>query len=621
MSTKTCPQCGATTVAQARFCGQCGRTFGDGVAGVTTEPGTRAIATTVDEATADPPTVDAPSAAADARGGLGKTRILGGAGESRTEPLAPAVALGKAGSDKQTMLGMPAVDLSPRAEEPAQAPPPAQALLSANKTMLGVAIPGIAPTHEVEPPPAAFRGQAGTLLGVAVPGVAPTSAGAPPPWRPPQERAPAPPPAPPPIVPAPAPLEVEPLPAAPRAPKKEGVPAIVVVGIVFAVVAVLGTAAAVLAMRSGAPLTARPQLDESGKESLAIRCESCPDGTVVSLGAASARVEGKAAVLPLPEPLSIGDNGLEMSVDRPAPGRDETVKVHVPVAYRVKADLSTLSAASPAITVLVEAAPGTEVVVDDRPVVLDTAGRGTQSVDVSAEVSGPSDDAKAIDRKIAFAIKPKGAPAPETGELVVRAAVVPLHVDAPGRELYTDRATGNVAGQTRPGGTVTIDGQSVAVDPEGRFAVRVELPTQGDKTITIVANAPPLAPRTVRAKLVRVASLDASARALEAKGPLGFDAYGADPASKRGELVAVDGEILEIRVSQGHTVMLVDEKKTCGPGGGACIVRVVHGEEIRAARGDGVRVYGRVEGTVSSGGKSVPAVEGALAMTLPAGKR
>ncbi|MBX3264381.1 MAG: zinc ribbon domain-containing protein, partial [Labilithrix sp.] len=48
MSTKPCPQCGATVPAQARFCGQCGRTFAD-------PPGARAIPTTVDEATADPP--------------------------------------------------------------------------------------------------------------------------------------------------------------------------------------------------------------------------------------------------------------------------------------------------------------------------------------------------------------------------------------------------------------------------------------------------------------------------------------------------------------------------------------------------------------------------------------
>src|SRR5262249_50799844 len=155
-------------------------------------------------------------------------------------------------------------------------------------------------------------------------------------------------------------------------------------------------------LRSGVPLTAQPQLDESGRESLRIRCESCPDGTTVALGASSARLASHAAELPLPAPLSIGDNDLEMRIERPPPGRGETVKIHVPAAYRVKAALSTLTAAPPAITVRVEAATGTEVVVDGKRVTLDTTGKASPTIDVTAEVEGPSDDLKTIDRKIPF---------------------------------------------------------------------------------------------------------------------------------------------------------------------------------------------------------------------------
>ncbi len=559
-------------------------------------------------------------------------------------PLGGTVSLGAAG----TMLGMPAVDLPPasqRAQQqaPTQQPPPA--FPTAQKTMMGVAIPGIAPTRD--PAPAGPPQVAGTLIGVAMPGIAPLGNAPPAGHAPPPEqpRHPAsdqriaaaprsqphlggPPPsssrqrqAAPPIVPAPAPLVMEPLPEAPRKPAKKGIPAIAVVAIVFVLVAVVAGGAGLFIWRSGAPLSAQPQLDESGKESLKIRCESCPDGTTITLGASSATVQAGGAVLPLPAPLSIGDNDLTMQIDRPASGRDESVKIHVPVAYRVKADLTTLTNAPPVITVRVEALPGTEISVDGKPVALDANGKAAHPIDVSAEVDGPSDEQKALDKKIPFSIKPKGAAAPEAGQLVVHTGVVPLHVDAPGRELYTDRTTANVAGQTKPGGTLTIDGQNVALDEKGHFGVRVELPAEGEKVLTITANAPPLAPRTMRARVTRVASLDAGAKALDAKTPVAFDVYGADPASKLGQRVVIDGEVLETRVAQGHTVLLIEEKKACAAGG--CILRLVQGEDLaKVARGDTIHAYGTVIGTVSSGGKTVPDIEGSLLTVVKsAGKK
>lgn len=476
--------------------------------------------------------------------------------------------------------------------------------------MLGVAIPGVAPTHE-EPP--AARSRAGTLLGMALPEAA-AEARAPRP-APVPPTAPAPPP---PVVPAPAPLELEPLPAALSLPKRSGVPAVAVVAAVFVVVVLAGALALALALRSGAPITARPKLDESGVEALEIQCDSCPDGTVVSLGASTTTIAGHAAILPLPAPLSIGDNVLPMTLVRPGSGRTKTVKVFVPVAYRVKTDLSTLGAAPPTITVRVEAKPGAEVIVDGRPVTLDEGGHGAQTIDVADETLGPSREGTAISRDIPFSVALSGREREEGGTLVVRAGVVPMHLDAPGRELYTDRPTGNVAGQTKPGAIVTIDGQPAPVDADGRFGVRVELPV-GEKTITIAASAPPLATRTARAKLVRVASLEAAAEELASRRPLGFDAYSDDPERRVGELAVVDGEVVELRALLGHTVLLIEEKKTCPAGGRACLVRVVHGEEVRATRGDAVRAFGLVAGSASAGGRSMPDIEGVL--VVPAGKR
>jgi hypothetical protein len=528
----------------------------------------------------------------------------------------------------RTVLGMPATELPRPAgatPQPAQAIPQQQAMAPAHKTMLGVAIPGIAPTgasvQPVASSPAAhgpmqLPSRQGTMMGVAVPGIAPTHAADARQAAHPQQQAPArePPPR---IVPAPPPLVVEPIPQTPRiGGPRGGVPAVAVVGILIALVLVLGGVGAYVALRGAGPLTARPQLDETGKESLQIGCPSCPDGTLVSLGASSVTVKAANALLPLPAPLSIGENDLVVHLDRPGAGRDEDVKIHVPVSYRVRADMTTLTARPPAITVRVEAQAGSIVEVDGKPLALDAAGRASYTLELSKETEGPSDDQQTFDKKIPFSITPKDG-APEKGELGARAAIVPLHLDAPGLMLVTEKSTAPVSGQTRPNATLTVDGQAAPVDDKGRFGVRIELAAVGEKVVEIVASAPPLAPRIVRAKVFRAASLEAFAKDLASEMPLAFDVFGADPASKAGQKAVVEGEVVEARVASGHSMLLVEERKACAKAT-TCLVRVDHGEELKVARGDSVRVYGTLVGGVASGGKSVPDVDASLVIVLPA---
>jgi hypothetical protein len=481
--------------------------------------------------------------------------------------------------------------------------------------MLGVAIPGIAPTH------ASGGGHGAT---VQMPQAAPVSAQQHHPRMPSQVQNTALGVMPPPdlkIVPRPKTLidadVALPLPVAPEVPQKKGVSVFALVGILFALVAVAGGGIAFFALRNGGALTAIPQLDENGRESLKIGCTSCPDGTTVALGASTATVQAGAAVLPLPAPLSIGDNDLVVKIERPAGGRHEDVKVHVPVAYRVRADLSTLASKPPAITVRIEATPGSEVSVEEKPIALDATGRGSYAIDLAKETEGPG-DAKTFERKIPFAITPKGGK-PESGQLTARTTIVPLALDAPGRELFTDKGSAAVAGQTRPGTAITIDGQPVPVDAQGKFGVRVELTAVGEKPLEIVAAAPPLAPRIAKVKVTRVASLADAAKGEDAQNPVGYDVFGADPASKVGQKAVVEGEVVEARATAGHTVLLIEDKKKCAKGA-SCLVRVVHGEDDKAARGDTVRAYGRVLGSVTASGKTVPDLEATLVLSLKAAK-
>jgi hypothetical protein len=670
VNTRPCPICGHPLTADARFCSQCGSTIDPNVHEEVTvaRDSSKLLKTLLEESPfgsqqmkaaaaakapsdpalgqtlADPLKTDAiaaqlaatdPAAKPADAAPVMKTMMLGGttAPEKKPEksplsasvyspggsdapvvasvsPSGPPTPILAPGSDKRTMLGMPAADLPP----PQQGPPQQEQPL---RTMLGVAMPGIAPTGTSSdaPPPGpgpAFASEKGTILGVAVPGIAPTGGG--PPIASRVQATQQLPMAPPPIIPAPPPLIEEPLPEAPAVPHKRGVPVFAVILIVFVITALLGGAGAWVALRTGGPLTAQPQLDESGKESLKLGCPTCPDGTTVTLGASAATVQSGTAVLPLPVPLSIGENDLVVKLDRPGTGRDEEVKVHVPVAYRVRADLTTLSARPPVITVRVEATPGSDVKIDDKPLALDGNGKGSYAIDLSHDTDGPSDDAKTFDRKIPFAITPKGGK-PESGQLIARTGIVPLHIDAPGLWLTTDRPNAPVAGQTRPGATVTIDGAAAPVDAQGKFGVRVPIPDNGDKTLEIVASSPPLAPRIVHTKVTRVASLVDAAKDAASQSPLTYDGYAADPASKAGQKVAVEGEVVEARTGQGHAVLLVEEKKGC-PKGQSCLVRVTHGEEVHLNHGDHVRAYGRITGVVSASGKSVPDIDAAIVIAV-----
>lgn len=568
---------------------------------------------------------------------------------AQVPPVAPAPAKTSAPAAR-TMLGMPATALpSVRAPEAPPPPPAAPPVGSASKTMLGVAIPGIAPTQGVTSTPAAaptpagsppgapeggarqLPSKQGTLLGVAIPGIAPAgpAGGAQPsPQGAPHVHsgvptaygmgavAPVALPAPP-IVPPPPPLHDEPLPAGPALPAKRGVPAVAVVAIVMVLLAVAAIVIA-LTMRGSPALTAQPQLDDTGRESLRLECTTCPDGTIAKLGVSTATFTGTKTVLPLPVPLSIGENTLVIAIDRPASGRDEEVKIHVPVAYRVRADLGTLSGTPPSVTVRVEAVPGTQVQVEGKPLALDANGKGAYAIDVTSEVSGPSDESKTIERKIPFSITPKDGKA-ETGELLARVVVVPLRIDAPGPLLYTERSNAPFAGQTKPGATVMVEGSAAAVDAQGRFGVRAELPAPGERTFLVVSSAPPLAPRTARLRVVRVASLEAQAKELEAKGPVPFGVFSKDPAANVGKDGLVEGEVVRASTDPSHAVLLVEDKKTCS--GAPCLARILHGEEIKVQPGDTVRAFGRVNGTVSAGGQTVPELDAALVLVVPRGAR
>ncbi len=422
-----------------------------------------------------------------------------------------------------------------------------------------------------------------------------------------------------PVLPLPAPYVDDvsmPSPPMPRA--KSGVPLAVVVALVAGLVLV-GGLAIVLLKPSAPPMTGQPRLDAQGNQVLHLRCENCPDGTVVALDASNATFKAKEADLPLTKPLEVGENNLVLKVDRPGTGRDEEVKLPVPLGFYVRADLSDIGAKPPVITVRVAAMPGTLVTVDAKPLALDPSGKGAYALDVSTDTEGPADDVRVIDKKIAYTVTIKGSPA-QGGTVNARIAVVPLRIDEPSAHSVTTTGSFTIAGQAAAGAAVTIEGKPAgSVQPDGSFIETRSTSAAGEagETLEIRASAQGRAPRTVHLTVRKVASLAAEAKAREATALATYDQIAPDIAAKVGQPAVLAGEVLEARVTGHQSVALLNDTRGCKSG--PCLARIVASEDAKLARGASVRVYGSVTRAVTtSAGKTVPELQADFVL---AGKR
>ncbi len=579
----TCPKCNQPLADQAKFCGKCGAPTSDASMKTLVEfaaPVSRPLDRTQIDATRPDVPAFAPPA-----------------------PAAPTPVVNRAAIAK-TMIGVAAADLQPSPAPQPQAPPGQRAAVG--KTMLGVAIPGIAPTSPGQPP-----ARSGTMLGIAIPGIAPLRAGGP------QQATPTPArqahPAPPiePIVPMPAPfIDDEAVPAAPPRPRRSGVPLSAVAGILAGIVLIAGIAVALL-WKGAPPIFARPTLDAQGRETLQMSCESCADGTQIVFGGNKTEFRAHEATLLLATPLQVGENALALQIYRPGMGRDETLKIVVPVTFRIRADMSNVSAKRPLIIVRVEAVAGSEVEVDGRSVTLDAEGRGSHSVDISAETEGQSPSAKRVEKKIPYSVAHKGSPR-SSGTLPVGVAVVPLQLDAPGSHAVTDQRSILVAGQSTVGAKITINGEAVTSDVTGAFAKSIAAPAPGNVEVEVSAAAPQQATRSVHLTVRRVESLEAEAKAAEATPPLSYDAVKDDITSHVAQRVLVEGEIIDTRVAGRQTIIVLSDTRGCAKKAdpNECLARVLFGGEDTRKKGERVRVFGRITRAVAAqNGRNVPEIE------------
>ncbi len=617
---RACSQCGTPNDDARAVCGVCGAPLPAQAAPRAAAPspqqtmlGMPAMAPPSDLARTLVGTADPASAAYSAPATL-PSPGAGQAGMQRTmlgiAPIAPQAAppvappAGNPGAMK-TMLGIAPLSSAAGAPSahPASVVPGSTTLPSHGPGATGPSAPApqgaVAPPASQAAPSSALASNMKTVLGVAMPGIAPLNPGV----------AKAPPtPA---YVPAPAPY------SAPVGPtdddlsvlpsrRKGTIHVVAILAIGGAVMLGLAAVAFALFWRSPKPLQASLVADGEGKESLEIQCEGCADGATIAAGTARAVVRDRRATLALSKPLAVGDNELSLTIER-GDGRTDDVTIVVPVDYRIRADVSALSEEPPKLRLTVEATKGTAVAVDGKPVALDASGRGSYDLDVSQALTGPSAEGGRIERKVPYTVTPpEGAAA--TGEVAIGLPIAQLRVDAPGTGIVVEAPNFMLAGRTQKGGNVAVAGRPITVDPSGRFAQLMNVSSEGETTITVRASLADHAPRLVPIRVKRVKSLTEEAVEFRKKATDSYAGIATDIDSKQGWAVALEGKVVEARNDDHSTVVLLDVARGCAEA--PCVARLVHGARLSLQKGDRISAFGKITKPVEglSAGKQVPEV-------------
>jgi hypothetical protein len=377
----------------------------------------------------------------------------------------------------------------------------------------------------------------------------------------------------------------------------------------------VGGIVAVLVAPKSAPLRGEARVDGAGNDVLHVTCEGCPDGTKLMLtGGTATEVKGHEADLAVPAPLKIGENQLDVAVDRPGAGRDESLRLTVPIAYRLKPDLGPLQGPTPAVHILVEATPGSTATVLGKQVTLGPDGKGTHVIDLREELTGQAAQAKQITREIPYTVAVPGQ-SPESGKVSLRVGVPALVLESPTGNMVTDAATFTVAGSTAKGAGVSVAGHPLSVDTQGRFSQLMNISSEGTTDAEIRATAPPLAPRIVKIHVRRVASLAAEAKQREGQLKATYADVLGEGAAAAGKAILWKASVLEIAGTNTQRVAVVEVTSGCAKK--PCLARLTLPGAAGVAKGDPLTIAGNILGSVSVRGSEVPDIEAEFVVKGP----
>lgn len=441
------------------------------------------------------------------------------------------------------------------------APPAAPVMLGGNRTILGVARPGIAPLNPgeakaVEPP----AHEAEPELPLVISGLGTRTLG-----------------------------------------QKRG---LLLLGLALALV---GAAVAVALLWHGPPkLKVSVALAADGAEVLHVECGDCAAGSVLSLGASRAEFKDRALTLTPAKPLQVGKNDLEFVFQSPD-GKQLPIAVSVPIRYRVTPRLGRLSETPPLLEVVVATANAKSLSVDGKPLTVSESGVMSYTVDVTAQLTGQASEVRPLERRIPYELTFPDSDGAKS-EVAFQVGIVPLRIEAPGDSITIEKETFRLAGRTQPGAKVSVSGRAIALSPDGTFSQTMRISAAGETTFWVRADREGLAPRLVAVKVKRVASLSEEAKALDAGSLNSYAGALAKLDAERGKAVAWQAKLVEARQLGSAWVLLVDTESGCPSG--PCLARVTFGGDGPFEKGGKLAIYGVLEGGTEGprSGTTIPVV-------------
>ena len=518
-----------------------------------------------------------------------------------------------------------APQIAPEAQAAAQAPPTGKPPVASNRTMLGMAMPmagqaGAAPQPAgAAPQPAPAQAAPAkaapgpttnrTMLGVAV---QPGAGGAP--------AAPAPAAAMPGYAgqaaqPAPygAPAAEDPYyPEPPRKKSRVGL----FVGLLFLLLAAAGAAAAAYFFFASGTANVRATIvsTETG-ESLQVDVPEAEPGTKLRFNGVESELEAGRAAFPLAEDrLQLGDNNFVVDVIGPG-GSVEQAQIVVSVPYRVRADLSALEDEPPTLRMVVDALPGSTVSLDEESVTLDANGHGSREYPLDS-----GDDSPHLERVVRYrVVVPEGQPA--DGQVTTRIPFATLQLDRPGASSLTDKERLEVVGAAHPEARVTLDGEAVELNGEGRFRTYLEIGEVGSSEHVVVAHQAGRAPRRRTLQVRRVADLRQEAASYPVDADITYAHLTQNPDAYRGHKAAFVGRVYNVDVGDGKSVLQMIVRDC--PTGQRCPIWVNYDGATDAEINSWVRAVGELAGEQqfrSPSGQviSVPRIDAVFVLSEPA---
>lgn len=339
-------------------------------------------------------------------------------------------------------------------------------------------------------------------------------------------------------------------------------------------------------------LSKGPELSASiaevdGAEVLRIGAPSASEGSKIRFDGTEVALVNGVAEIPLEgRHLNLGENPLSLELVS-ASGDAESAEVILDIAYRVRADVSGLSATPPRIAVVVDAAPGSTVTLAEAPLTLDTNGHGEYEVPLALDADTPEFSAE-----IAYVVNPPNAEA-STGSVRLRIPRATLDVDRPGARTVTDQDAVSVAGVAANGATLTLDGNAISVE-EGRFEASIDSSATGEQEHVLEARQEGTIPRRRVFQVQRVNNLAEVAASYEIDESLTYARIAEDPNAHRGGRVAFVGQVYNVNVQGGETTLQM-VVQGCARGE-QCPLWVVYPSAANIELRSWVKVYGELAG-------------------------